>query len=293
MRTIGALQLSSLHVCQARVTSGSLLGITIACTPRLDRRGRRLAALAARTGDLNLAQLDVAGQAIEPAHLLVRLPGRPARVEHVVHLLEAVPLGLGRHEGHVDARGAVEGGEDEVHLPVDGPEQRRHGEGEHHVPEPVRRRGERDRLGAHLAGEDLGRVRPGRRAPGRGEGGDEEVRGRYDALGYIWVVLHDPGYVFAACAVVWLAVCSLETTFVKLVSVVVSRWCGDQSAVSGYINLPEMNKKTIMKNAPKIKAGRRPILSRYRIAGRVRRTLMTYWIDAVVSGEAIWAPSMI
>jgi hypothetical protein len=39
---------------------------------------------------------------------------------------------------------------------------------------------------------------------------------------------------------------------------------------------PEIKRKTIMKKAPMIIVGRRPQLSRKRIAGRVKTTLMIY-----------------
>jgi hypothetical protein len=156
-------------------------------------RGRGVGGAAKRRRDLEVAGLDLLGQLVEPALLLDGLPGRAARVEDVVHLLERVALGLGGHEGHVDKGGAVEGREDHVHLPVDVPQQGRDAEGQDHVPEPVRGGRERHGLGAHFAGEDLGRVGPGRGTPGRGEGRDEEVRAGNDGRGDRFVVHHDPG----------------------------------------------------------------------------------------------------
>lgn len=52
---------------------------------------------------------------------------------------------------------------------------------------------------------------------------------------------------------------------------------------------PETKSQVIMPNDPSSIEGRRPHLSRYRIAGSVKATLITYWIDAVARGEAIWA----
>lgn len=53
-----------------------------------------------------------------------------------------------------------------------------------------------------------------------------------------------------------------------------------------------MKSQVIIPKAPSTSGGRRPQRSRKMMAGRVSRTLMTYWIEAVSSGEAIWAPSM-
>ena len=75
----------------------------------------------------------------------------------------------------MDERGSVEGSEDHVHLPVDTPEERGHGEGEGTVPGPVGGGRERHGLGADLGGEDFRWVGPGCRAPGGGECSDEEV----------------------------------------------------------------------------------------------------------------------
>ena len=54
-----------------------------------------------------------------------------------------------------------------------------------------------------------------------------------------------------------------------------------------------MKSQVIMPKEPRMRDGRRPHLSRKRMAGRVRTTLITYWMEAVARGEAIWAPSMI
>lgn len=94
-------------------------------------------------------------------------------------------------------------------------QQRRDDEGEDHVPEPVGGCRERDGLGADLAGEDLGRVGPRRRSPSGSEGRDEQIRGGHDTLRYGWHALHDPGYLLVYCAIIWLAIYSLKSTFVK------------------------------------------------------------------------------
>lgn len=87
--------------------------------------------------DLELSILDLLLELIETALLLVALPSRAARVENVVHLLEREAARLGRQQGHVDKREAVEGGKDHVHLPIDVPQQRRDCKGKNHVPKPV------------------------------------------------------------------------------------------------------------------------------------------------------------
>ena len=56
--------------------------------------------------------------------------------------------------------------------------------------------------------------------------------------------------------------------------------------------LPEIKSHVIMPKEPRIREGRRPHLSRKMMAGSVKTTLITYWIEAVAKGEAIWAPSM-
>lgn len=48
-----------------------------------------------------------------------------------------------------------------------------------------------------------------------------------------------------------------------------------------------MNSQVIMPKEPRIRDGRRPHLSRNKMAGSVRTTLITYWIDAVARGDAI------
>lgn len=57
-------------------------------------------------------------------------------------------------------------------------------------------------------------------------------------------------------------------------------------------HIPEMKSQVIMPKEPRIREGRRPHLSRKTMAGRVNTTLITYWMDAVASGEAICAPSI-
>ncbi len=56
--------------------------------------------------------------------------------------------------------------------------------------------------------------------------------------------------------------------------------------------IPEIKSHVIMPKDPRIREGRRPHLSRKKMAGSVNTTLITYWIEAVAKGEAIWAPSM-
>lgn len=51
-----------------------------------------------------------------------------------------------------------------------------------------------------------------------------------------------------------------------------------------------MNSQDIMRKEPIRSAGRRPNLSRYRMAGSVIATLMMYWMEEVRSGLAMLAP---
>lgn len=78
-------------------------------------------------------------------------------LEDLLDLLERAANGLGVHKEDVDARGGVEGREDEVRLVRDVLEAGRHGVREGEVEEPVGRGGERDGLAADFEGE-LGRV---------------------------------------------------------------------------------------------------------------------------------------
>ena len=73
------------------------------------------------TSDLKLALLDVTLVPIEARLALDRLPGRNTGIENIVHLFESPALGFGRGEEHVNECNGVEGAEDHVHLPVDGP----------------------------------------------------------------------------------------------------------------------------------------------------------------------------
>ena len=84
-------------------------------------------------------------------------------LEDLLDLLERAADGLRVHEEDVDARGGVEGREDEVRLVRDVLEAGRHGVREGEVEEPVGRRGERDGLAADFEGE-LGRVSGHRKA---------------------------------------------------------------------------------------------------------------------------------
>ena len=79
-------------------------------------------------------------------------------LEDLLDLLERAADGLGVHEEDVDARGGVEGREDEVRLVRDVLEAGRHGVREGEVEQPVGRRGERDGLAADLEGELVGGV---------------------------------------------------------------------------------------------------------------------------------------
>lgn len=166
---------------------------------------------------LDIPRLNFPLQLVQPALLLPLLPRRPPRVEHLVHLLERVPLGLGREQRHMDESSRVESAKDVVHLVGNVPQQRRHAKGEHHVPEPVGGGRERDSLGADLAREDLGWVSPRDGTPCRGESGDEEVGARYNGGGDGAVVVDDPGDVAvlggAGLGGVGLAVVLLEGTW--------------------------------------------------------------------------------
>ena len=54
-----------------------------------------------------------------------------------------------------------------------------------------------------------------------------------------------------------------------------------------------MSRKDIMPKEPRSMEGRRPHLSRKRIAGSVKATLIIYWMEDVRSSLPIPAPSMI
>ncbi len=156
---------------------------------RLDRLGPDFC----RRDDFEITLFDLLLDPIEPRALGHTLPRRPPTVEHRVHFLERLALRLRRGQEHVDEGGAVEGGEDHVHFPIDAPEQRRDREGERAVPCPIRRGGEGDGLGADLGREDFGRVGPGGWAPGDGEGADEEVGHCHDGFGHGGVPDEGPG----------------------------------------------------------------------------------------------------
>ena len=53
-----------------------------------------------------------------------------------------------------------------------------------------------------------------------------------------------------------------------------------------------MKRRVIMPKEPRRRDGRRPHLSRKRMAGRVRATLRMYWMDAVSRGSPMPAASM-
>lgn len=55
---------------------------------------------------------------------------------------------------------------------------------------------------------------------------------------------------------------------------------------------PTNRRKVIIRKEPISIEGRRPKRSMKRIAGRVRRTLRMYWMEAVRRGEAMLAPCM-
>lgn len=93
----------------------------------------------------------------------------------------------------MDESSGIKRSKDVVHLVADVPEQRGHGKGEHHVPEPVGRGGEGDGLGADLGREDLGGIGPRDGTPCCGKGGDEEVGAGYDGGRGRAVVDDDPG----------------------------------------------------------------------------------------------------
>lgn len=144
-----------------------------------------------RSCDLEVARLDIALQLVNSRTDFASLPSRDARVEDVVHLLESLALGLRSSEEHVDERQGIECAENHVHLPVDAPQQRWDSERKNAVPGPVAGGCEGDGLRADLGGEDLGWICPGRRAPGGGEGGDEQIGAGDDALGDGAVLLGD------------------------------------------------------------------------------------------------------
>lgn len=53
------------------------------------------------------------------------------------------------------------------------------------------------------------------------------------------------------------------------------------------LSAPTANRQDPCPRAPYIREGRRPQVSRKRMAGKVRTTLRMYWIDAVSSGSSI------
>lgn len=163
--------------------------------------------------NLNITLLDVASKLVKTRSQATSLPRRNTTVEHLVHLLKRLALGLGSGQEHVDKGEGVEGAEDHVHLPVDGPQKRWDGEGENAVPCPVASGGKRHGLRANLGGEDLGGVCPGGRAPGGGEGCDKEVRAGDDALGDCAVLLgNDPRNILVFQVGVGVAIRGLQSS---------------------------------------------------------------------------------
>ena len=125
--------------------------------------------------DLEFAVLDVACDSVKTRLDFTGLPGRQTRVKDVVHLLQGLALRLWCGQKHVDESNGIEGTEDHIHLPVDGPQKRWDGEGKNTVPGPVGSSGETDGLRADLGGKDLRRVCPGNRSPGSRKSSDKEV----------------------------------------------------------------------------------------------------------------------
>jgi hypothetical protein len=109
-----------------------------------------------RNSNLKIPRLNILRQLVKLRALRHALPSRQARIKDLIHFLERLSSGLGGSEEHVDECEAVECREYHVHLPIDVPEERWHGEGKDTVPEPVRCCGEGDGFGSDFGGEDFG-----------------------------------------------------------------------------------------------------------------------------------------
>lgn len=139
------------------------------------------------TSSLEISTLLGAGHVLRS---LARLPGRRAEVlepvrilKHLLDLLERLAGRLGEQQEDVDEHGGVEHREDDVGAPLDVGERLGHEQTQRGVEGPVETGAQRDTLASELEGEELGRVDPGGRAHGDGEGGDEEVGAGDEALG--------------------------------------------------------------------------------------------------------------
>jgi len=110
------------------------------------------------------------------------LPGRSADVldavrvlEHCVDLLEGFARSLGEHEEDVDGHGDTEHAEDDIRTPGDVDEGRRDEVTEGEVESPVARGSQCDGLATKVVREQLRRIDPGDRSPGRSKARNEQV----------------------------------------------------------------------------------------------------------------------
>ena len=122
--------------------------------------------------------------------LLGSAPTPRLALEHDFHLFERKVLSFRDGKEDLDQSNEVESAKDHVHAPVNRVEERGDGEGERTVSCPVDGSGKRHGFGADTIREDLGRIRPGYRAPADGEYGNEEVGAGHDGF-RDWVVVYD------------------------------------------------------------------------------------------------------
>jgi hypothetical protein len=139
------------------------------------------------TSSLKIATLFGTGHVLRR---LARLPSRRTKIlkairilKHLLHLLQRLTRRLGEQQEDVDEHGRVEDGKHDVRAPLDVGKRLGHEQPQRRVEGPVERGAQRDALAAQLEREELGRVDPGGRAHGDGEGGDEEVGAGDEAAG--------------------------------------------------------------------------------------------------------------
>lgn len=104
-------------------------------------------------------------------------------IEDVLDLLQSLGGSLGEHEEDVYEHDRAEDAKQDVHLPGNVSECRRHEVGERKVERPVGAGGEGDGLSTDTERVQLRWVDPGDWSPSRGVGGDEEVGARNESGG--------------------------------------------------------------------------------------------------------------
>lgn len=139
------------------------------------------------TSSLEVATLLSTGHVLRR---LARLPSRCTKVleavrvlKHLLDLLQRLAGRLGEQQEDMDEHGRVEDGKHDVRAPLDVGKRLGHEQPQRRVERPVERGAQRDALAAQLEREELGRVDPGGRPHGDGEGGDEEVGAGDEAAG--------------------------------------------------------------------------------------------------------------